>query len=665
MPCYAFTKDCHSAIKLNIVFYIIAAFLFITAQPVYSSNNFSVENLLGEYQQKADLSTKTKKESAGQLIIFTREDLDRMKIKSLKELIDLVPLLIYGENAMGLSDLGYAPYQMNALNPVVVYINDREAIDPFGGNGLQLLGQLDMGYVDHVEIYAGLPSYEIGFDSAATVIKIYTKKGYRENAAVFGSSYATYGTTDNFIDMGSSLNNGWSYFVYLDNRRLHRKKSYHDHHMLSKDKTGTDFWGELENDNYRFEVQGVGGKIDNFIGDSWNMNVKKNRTDYQYIYGGLYYTSDDKDIKAHINYSYTLTNTTQISDGPLGVMMKKKEINPYLTILMPYLFDTEESKLEEHLANLAVRKKFKVTSSDKLMIGTRARYEKFIFKKIKLGNVEIPQNSFNREYVLTGYIENKYSINDKNLLTASLKAEKHFENGGVKNYMLYGYRLGYIFNNENLTSKTFLSYSDLAPSPYVLYNQKRMFPAHSISKRKGLMISSEVIYRHNRSVYEFEAGKLYYFHAIYFDENGYHNSDTRNVLSFVSSRYKYNFDPFNSIRLNVWLAHLKTASDLFKVYGGYIMLFNKIGKFDFYNSLSYRKNRYFSSTNTHARYNLDSTITYYASNNLSLHIKGTNLLNKATKTDYMRINPLNWQITRLNGVPDFDRQIWIGLEYKF
>jgi len=132
--------------KINIIF--IMVFLFF--QFAFSS---SLDHLLNELAQKDDLSTHTKKENAGYLTIFTRQDLDRMKIKSLKEIIEKIPFTRYNENANGLSALFYQPYQANNPSRIRLFINDRELLSPLFGGGLQMLGQIDMAYIDHIDIY--------------------------------------------------------------------------------------------------------------------------------------------------------------------------------------------------------------------------------------------------------------------------------------------------------------------------------------------------------------------------------------------------------------------------------------------------------------------------------------------------------------------------------
>ncbi len=620
---------------------------------------YTVEELLGEYALKGDLSNKTKKESAGYVIVFTRADLDRMRIKTLGELINYIPFARYNETAAGLSDVNYIPYQVNTFNPIVVYINDREAITPFSGNGFQLLGQMDMGYIDHVEVYLGIPSYEIGFSTSETVIKLYTKKGYRENASVVGGAYSSYGTDEEYFSTGTQIKD-CSYFIYFNHRNFKRKKysrwnpRYGRRYTFSRNKDTLNFYGEVENNNLRFETQVVGGRLDNFIGNSWEMTTKKNKTYFTYLYGGLYYTSDSRDLKASIAYTSVFSNNTQESDSPLGIV-------PVAYPPFFYTYNYLKAKLRERLGDVKITKRVEYKSYT-LLAGFRGRYKGFKFTQKKVnGGVNLPSVPYNREYVMSGYVENHLMINGKNMLVGSVELNKHFENGGVRNFSTYGGRVGYIFNDLHTTLKSFLFYGSFAPSPYVIYHQRAM-NKQRVSPQKAVALSGELTYRFKKARLSFKAILIGLKKGIIFTgRNGYKNADGEGVIKGVSIRYTYTFDPFNKVTVNGWYYRFSYKERKRNVFGGFVSLFNRFGNFSLFNSFVYH-----SIAQSHRpSFNLSSTITYAPSNGLTVYLKGTNLLNRAITMDYLRVNPLTGQVSVLDKVPVFDRRIWIGLEYKF
>ncbi len=67
---------------------------------IYAQN---VDSILQEYNQKNDLSQKTIDENKGHLVLFTREKLERMHAKTLKDVFKTTPGIYYDENRVGLS----------------------------------------------------------------------------------------------------------------------------------------------------------------------------------------------------------------------------------------------------------------------------------------------------------------------------------------------------------------------------------------------------------------------------------------------------------------------------------------------------------------------------------------------------------------------------------
>ena len=195
----------------------------------------NIDALLGVYAEEADLSNKTKKESAGHVTVYTRRDLERMQVKSLYELLKNVVPFRYNEDTSGYTDLTFVDFQPSKSNNFRVYFNDHEIVTPYYGNGLMLFSQIDFGIVDHVEIYRGIPSFEFGVEPAAYVIKLYSKKPSRELGGRVSTALASHGTTDTNIYYADELDS-FSYIGYFDFLNLKRDEYNNLGTNLSKDK---------------------------------------------------------------------------------------------------------------------------------------------------------------------------------------------------------------------------------------------------------------------------------------------------------------------------------------------------------------------------------------------------------------------------------------------
>ena len=622
---------------------------------VYAQN---IDTLLNKLAQKDDLSAHTKKENAGYLRIFTRQDLDRMKATSLKELVEKIPFIRYNENSRGLGDPYFDPYQANNPTRIRVFINDRELLSPLFGGGLKILGQIDMAYIDHIEIYMGIPSYEISIEPSVIVIKAYTKTGERENTNLVGVLGGSYGTNDAY-GYTSQNTKDFSYFMYGNHRNLNREKLYKNGSTLSRDKESEDFYAQVTMPTSRFEFQAIKGTMGNFIGESWNMTPKDSTTDFSYLYLGYIYSSVDNSIKANINYSYLYDDYQDNSNAPLG--LNHISTPPFY---IPYY--SSIAKTNEHLLDTQITKKLEFNKFS-LLLGFRNRYKKFDTYTHTRDGINVKNNSnYDSENITSFFGEMDYLLDEKNRLILSTSAEKYFENANVKDETIYGVRIGHIYSTNNFTQKSFLLYGQFRPSPYELLANDSINPgSNDLDSEKAYLISTKSIWRHEDLTLSLFLSRTISSNFIYFDFHNYKNIKDRFTFDSISFKSSYVLNNTDKIESNFWVLfedYGKNSSDRYiNRYGGYLTLFKKIAKIDTYNSIAYRDG--YDSVSAGWNYNL--TLSYPYSKHLSFFLKGENLFKDALKTNYKRINPLTHLITTLDNVSVFDRTVWFGMEYEF
>ncbi len=619
-------------------------------------DNISIDQLLKKYEKAADLSNQTKKESAGFLIVYTRQDLDKMQVKTLKDIIDKIPFTRYNEDNLGFTSPFYFPYQPDTLNNIKVYINDKELVTPYNGNALRLFGQMSIGFIDHIEVYLGVPSQEFGIQSSWFTIKCYTKEPTREESDLVGVSLGSYGTKEFYGFSAKSLSD-FSYMFYIDNKDLKRKKVYYNNNPLSKNKNLTNFYGLIKKSNFRFELQAGSASTDDFMGHSLNIDPKENSTDIDYFYTGIYYK--DRDIRAYINYFQDRTDYVDSSKTILGFIP-----SPF------YIYDTLHTKFREKVSDVAIFKSFE-QKKNKLTIGLQGRYKSFHFKDFSLGSVNIKDTiKYNQEITLSFMAENRYQFDDSNLLTLSLKYDKKYENKEVKNYTQFSSRLGYIYHNKNWTSKNFLFVGTFAPSMETLYSNRVLYGNLDDPKVElDAGVATQLSYTTSSNTISLFLSHTFSKDTLYFNPNirKYINIKRKIYLEGLSLRDIYNIDESNKIVFNYWggIQHQGGTSlkNDVKYYGASLSLYNSYKKFDFYNEILYK---YWPSIE-HDGWNLNSTITYKYSRKLNFYIKGENILNKALKSKYISINPLTLPPTihTLNNVDVMDRKFWFGVEYQF
>ncbi|MDD2384527.1 MAG: hypothetical protein PHN18_10090 [Sulfurospirillaceae bacterium] len=613
----------------------------------------SMDTLLDTLAQKDDLSVYTKNEVAGYIKIFTREDLDRMKIRSFDELIDKIPFLRNRQDNLGLTDPNYKYFQPNNPATIRFFINDREILTPLFGSAFRMLGQLDMSYIDHVEVYHGFPSYEISMEPTGIIIKAYSKVGKRENIATLGSSIGNYGTTDTYGYI-SETRDDYSYFEYVNHRDLNRAKVENLGSELSRDKEATSLYSGLSNDTSLFEVQFVNGNLDNFAGNSWTMTPLNVTTNFKYFGSNYAYTSLDKSLKASFQYTYLTDEYYDTSLSPLGIVSSTTA--PFY---MPYY--TQKQGFTEHLFDSQVTKRY-IFGDTSVLVGLKNRYKKFNFDTNELNGISYLQDiPYNSEDVASLFTEVKHTIDDKHQLILSLSGQRYFEKDAIKEDNLWGTRLGYIYSEGDFTQKSFIFYGSLHPSPYVLLmNNQYSLGLNTLENEKISAISTQSLWKAGNSEYSLLVSHFTYKNQIIYDISGYHNLQDTLSFNTISFTDVYMFNNTDRIDFNAWILDASYDNNNFES-GGYVALYAKFLGLDTYNSLSYVN----GIDDIPAGWNYDATITYPYSKQLSIFLKGRNLLHKAFKSNYMSINPLTMQVSTLNHISNVDRTLWLGFEYSF
>ncbi len=631
--------------KLCLIF-----FLF----PILLLSKEDMTSLLSDLAQKADLSNQTKKESAGFLIIYTRQDLDRMKVHYLKEIIDQIPLIRYNENALGMTSPFYVPYQPEAKNTVRVYVNDRELITSYTGSKLKLFAQVNIDFIDHIEIYHGTPSQSLGIQSAFITIKCYTKNPKRENTNVLKTEVGSYGSKMLSIYSAKTYKE-YSYLLFANATNLNRKKVHHNNIPLSEDKKIKYFFGSLQKENIRWEMQASRGKLDTFMGISPNIDPKDPHIDFDFFYTGVYYKNRDNGIKASLNYSRSNMKNFDSSYSVLGVIPPN------------YIYQDLYKKIRESVANAQILKAYE-SRKNKFTIGIQSRYKHFTIPEYRLGVKNMANSGgYSSEFIFSSFLENRYSINNSNIITASIKYDKMLENANITNYDTYSARLGYIYNSLNWTSKTFIFTGESSPSMQILYDNSVLYhKTYDLDKTKVMVFATQLTRKTKKYTTSITLGHMKITDGCYFNfaTKGYLNSKDKYTTNSVLLDYKYFFNPQNKVIFNGWSSILKRGNSSNKRvnYGAFISLYDTIDRFDFYNSLVFKK---WDGIDKNG-WNFNSTISYRYSRKLSLFVKGENIFNKALKSNYIRIVPsMPPVINRLSEVSPIDRRVWIGLEYQF
>lgn len=624
----------------NICNFLILLILFFS--PLFSDDD--INNILYQIQKQSDLSKKTKKESVGHVSVFTRDDLNKLRLTSLKELLNYVRFASYTENALGFPDPFYTT-KNPAVNDMAlkIYLDDRAIYSSYFGTGIQFYGKINLNFIDHIEIYWGVPSFNFGISTGYNVIKLYTKYPKRENSTTLNSFIGSYGTYD-INGIAAYEYEDFGYLLSIDKANLRQKNAYlYENFPLERDLTNEYLYSKFYTKNHQLTLSLLHGKYDNFIGFSEHIKPQENYTKFTDLYFAYNYLSDDESLKIYAGYTQGKHNSYDQGD-PLITIDKNQNIDKWYAITKERLFDV-------HIAKL-----FDFDKYD-LEVGLKGRYKDYKVTKNEINGINIlPVQNYNKEITTSFYFENKYLFDQNNLLISSMKYDKFFRNGGVKDSSSFSARVGYIYNSNFWFSKTFAIYSKNPEGIYQFLNYVN-FSKLANKKQELKAINTELGFHVNKADIALTYGLMS-------SKNSALSSIDMNLYSIT---FNYEFDLQNSFKSAFWLYSnnyaKNTTEDTTKKLkkGAYIALLNRYHKFDFANSLFY----YSLETDEKNFFSFDTTITYNATDKLSFYIKGKNLFNdKLTQTFTKKASYPEEKETSVD-VSMQDRVVYFGIEYSF
>jgi len=632
---------------------IILFHLFLIHKNIYCGK---LTDLLYQYSNKTDLSNTTKFYTSSSVIVFTRQDLDRLKAKTFQELIEWIPLLRFNRDNLGDIEPSYSHLLSESSQLVKLYFNDREVTTPFLGSALRYASKLSLDYIDHIEIYLGTAGCYENVSPAEISIKFYTKHPNREAVNVIGLFNNTQGTKE-FYGYSAHELEKFSYLVSLNYKNNKAKKFRYNNLKISKNYNFTDFFAQGNFENSRLEFQFLKLKSDIFLGSFTNL-TPKGSSSVKYFYSGWFYNSPDKMTKVGVYATYDKFDYKE--SGKYAIVMSK----------FPYFYDYSKFVTKEFMGNFDASHKY-LFNKYNIKIGIKLKYNAFKVSPFYAGTTKVDlYKKYDREIIPGMYVNYEYNLSQKNSFMSSIRYDKYIENGGVKDFERIEGRIGYARTATPFKFKFYISYLKNPPIPYDLYINKNESLFKSIKELKeteSKIFSTEVLYNKNSFEASFLYVKMLYQHDVY--SNGEYfvvdaKDSIRNQYSFTISQ---NIFASNKIRLNTFFNDGKSSIGFnrrkyFKFFGGYIALLGGSDKFEHSEVFIYRNGDYTNEPG----YVFNCSFSYFLNKSLTIFFKGENIFDKALTTDYYKVsNVLTHSVEKIKNVKVYDRKIWVGFEWQF
>ena len=292
----------------------------------------------------------------------------------------------------------------------------------------------------------------------------------------------------------------------------------------------------------------------------------------------------------------------------------------------------------------------------RITAGIKSRYKKL--DSFKNNGQDALINPFTEESITSGFFQDQYALSTQELITFGISANHIVRNGGIEHDSLLQLRLGYIYTTENWTYKGYLYRSEFALEPLVRYSYFGKY--ESTKPQTTVGVTQELAYNRGKQNIRLFLHTMQDENSLFEDKASGLGKETRYFTSILN--YDYNFNVYNKVNLQFYYAYYKDIFNLEKLedISGYFSFVNKYENFDFYNGVVWHRN----NLNWKNYFDLTSSVSLNINADLSLTLKGYNLLNKAKKTSQYIINPINSEVGSLQISP-MDQRIMIELEYLF
>ncbi len=225
-----------------------------------------------------------------------------------------------------------------------------------------------------------------------------------------------------------------------------------------------------------------------------------------------------------------------------------------------------------------------------------------------------------------------------------------------------GYRVGLTYLKDGWIFKTIALHSEAYLEPYLV--DSTFIANKDIESFKSDVIYEDIIYELENNRYELVAGYTKIKNYLLPSQDGklYANKKDLDIYSALARwTYHYNkydklFTEFSYMQLNN--LPIKTKQ---KSYMAVVRSLNTYKAFDIFNELIYNRNNILKEN----YFDWSLGIKYNYTSDLTISLKGENILNDAKETSFVRMNPTTFQAQQPLLVSPIDSKVTLSMEYLF
>ena len=154
-------------------------------------------------------------EKLGHVFIYSQKDIQLMQYHKLNDILKELPLFNLNKNRYGFLTPSLSATKAMVSGFFRVFINDHEVSSIYNQSAAFVWGDLPLDFIDHLEIYYGESSFSYGSETGIYFIRLYTKKGIKENGYEINLNGLSTGSFLESLTNSKAFENGWSHLVYF------------------------------------------------------------------------------------------------------------------------------------------------------------------------------------------------------------------------------------------------------------------------------------------------------------------------------------------------------------------------------------------------------------------------------------------------------------------
>ncbi|WP_373070594.1 TonB-dependent receptor plug domain-containing protein [Sulfurimonas sp.] len=591
-----------------------------------------IDVLLQEYETTTKKSLNTVDEKLGNVTIYSQKEIQFMQYTTLSDLLKEIPISNLNKNRFGVSNLSLPGSKTDVSGFFRIFINGHELSSNYTMSPSAPWMEFPMDIVDYVEIYRGNSSFSLGSGNGIFFIRIYTKKGSKENSSKLFAHVTDKGSNAEAVAHSDILENGWSYLAYASNVKVNDDRNY-NFKKFKNDSDSKYLYVNLEKESTALNIGYGYVDKDNFAG----MSLDANPDDAKYLSEDMFvdFSSsflDDNSLKLNLSYDLNRLNYDELNNEGLALIPVIDFANAGLTIPKEYHSDIKVNK-----SSALVSKSFS-TQNNNLLIGLNTQYKKYSLDNSYsvnfLNNINYIDklSNFKSEKRYSAFLQDDYRIADNFLVVLNLKRDKYDRDSNLVKLKNEHYRVGAIYTaNDNIGFKTFYTKTSIMPSFYNVDFSSKSAPELKNQKYKYYYIESVYADDDLRLSVLFNNIKIEDF--IYYTPIGFINvNHTIEVDNWVFD-LKYDFFDKHTLHLNYFTTnlteHLNNSNK-----GGFVKVTGEYDKFEYFSSLIYRNSYEYYNEYVDGSYNLNVGVTYKVTKDISVSVKAENILDDSTKSLY-------------------------------